>query len=283
MLSCVERRELDGRLRGVGIDKMGHRCAVLAALPQLGAASSHAERAAQLRAAGVAKLGHRFAVLQLLTEMGHIGSEASPASVAIASGIAEVLGAGASAPSADGDAGGVPPTTRLPEAARAAGDVAPPAALSHQPQLFVVAHAPLVFIREAPDGNARKLGYKWRGERVAAAEVCGLWVRLEGEEGWMMRDGSGLGLGQLLRPLPPDAGCEAGPLAAYEESVSVSELLMRQLFETKFPRSTPRPEAGLDTEGEGMAESVRRGIEKVRLGLLEGSGECFGGQGRGLV
>eukprot|EP00962_Isochrysis_galbana_P028793 scaffold9128_cov126-Isochrysis_galbana.AAC.7 len=253
---------------------MGHRCAVLAALPQLGAAASQAERAAQLRLAGVAKMGHRFAVLRLLTEMGHIRPETSPASVAGASEMAEVLGAGAApapAPSADDETGCAPPATGTSEAA-AAGDAAPPAVLSPgaAPLFFVVAHAPLVFVREAPDGDSRKLGYKWRGERLAVAEVRGLWVRLADEEGWMMHDGSGLGLGQLLRRLPPAVRALPAPAGETglqvfneeEEAVSVGELLMRQLFEQKFPKSTPRPEAGLAVEGEGLADNVRRGIDK---------------------
>ena len=154
-----------------------------------------------------------------------------------------------------------------------AADATPPPRTS----LFVVTHTPLVFVRESPDGDARKLGYKWRGERVVVAEVRGPWLRLAHEEGWMLRDGTALGLGELLRPAPsgrpalgaPDDATSMIALptsAVAEETVSVGELLMRQLFEQRFPKSTPRPEASLPMAGSALEASVCLGIDKVHQG-----------------
>jgi len=261
MLSDGERHELDGQLRELGI-KLGHRCGVLSALPEL-CAMQRAERDAWLKAAGVSKMGHRFAVLRLLGESGHLpsaattgGAEAcsptgaSPFAAAVSSRCAKVEAA--------------PPASQ-PIALAASGAERPSRAEEVGPsslaaRVFVVVHAPLVFIREHPDGDARKLGYKWRGERLAFSEERGAWLKLALEEGWMLQDGSTLGLGLLLRPLAArqpalTAPTEDGPPllqlplepaeAETEQIVSVGELLMRQLFEQKFPKSTPRPEAVL--------------------------------------
>ena len=85
-------------------------------------------------------------------------------------------------------------------------------------QRYVVVHSPLVYIRESRDANSRRLGYKSVGDEVVAerdGEVDG-WLKLSGEPGWMLRDGSAMGLGELLKPAPPvpSAGDSALPAAA---------------------------------------------------------------------
>ena len=47
---------------------------------------------------------------------------------------------------------------------------------------WVVVHSPLVFVREEPEDESRKLGYKWRGERVAVSGERGPWLKLALEE-----------------------------------------------------------------------------------------------------
>ena len=67
------------------------------------------------------------------------------------------------------------------------------------------------------------------GERVLVAEVCGGWARLvgcglQGEELWMLLDGSTLGLGVLLERAPSWAPAAAkGGRGREEEEVVVDD------------------------------------------------------------
>ena len=128
---------------------------------------------------------------------------------------------------------------------------------------FRVVHTPLVFVRETPSSSSRKLGYKWRGEGVSVSTSEFIdsqeWLKLTDEDGWMLRNGSSIGLGELLRE-------ESRPVSQAENDdskVSVSELLLRKVVESKYPKSTPRPEARLSTDKTSIDASTRLGLKKV--------------------
>ena len=58
-----------------------------------------------------------------------------------------------------------------------------------------------VAVREAPSTAAPLLGFRRKGAVVSVEHAReGLWLRLAGEEGWMLAHGRDLGLGQLVRP-----------------------------------------------------------------------------------
>ena len=86
---------------------------------------------------------------------------------------------------------------------------------------FVVCHSPCVFVRALPSANSEKLGSKIWGDDflVHSDEHDDGWLKLAGEDGWVLRDGRRLGLGDLLRPLIPRAGAlpasDLPPLAVY--------------------------------------------------------------------
>ena len=62
-----------------------------------------------------------------------------------------------------------------------------------------------VAVREAPSTAAPLLGFRRKGAVVSVEHAReGLWLKLAGEEGWMLAHGRELGLGQLVRPV--DAG-----------------------------------------------------------------------------
>ena len=73
---------------------------------------------------------------------------------------------------------------------------------------FVVCHSPCVFVRAQPSAGSAKLGSKIYGEDflVHSDERDDGWLKLAGEDGWVLRDGRRLGLGELLRPLILHAG-----------------------------------------------------------------------------
>ena len=194
------RKSLDARLKAMGITKMGHRCGVMAAWPEL-RASSRSERLERLKAVGLSKLGHRLGVLNLLDELNgaetctRATAEAGAASGSGPTGGAAAVATAAPAVDAEDAASGSAlveePPRALVRAEPAAG--AEDGWLLHEE--WVVVHSPLVFVREEPEDESRKLGYKWRGERVAVSGERGPWLKLALEEGWMLRDGSALGLG----------------------------------------------------------------------------------------
>ena len=63
-----------------------------------------------------------------------------------------------------------------------------------------------VAVREQPSTAAPLLGMRRRGAIVSVEHAReGLWLKLAGEEGWMLAHGRDLGLGQLVRP------CDAPP------------------------------------------------------------------------
>ena len=68
-----------------------------------------------------------------------------------------------------------------------------------------------VAVREHPSTAAPLLGMRRRGAIVSVEHAReGLWLKLAGEEGWMLAHGRDLGLGQLVRPVdattPPAPG-----------------------------------------------------------------------------
>mmetsp|Transcript_72754 Transcript_72754/g.137559 ORF Transcript_72754/g.137559 Transcript_72754/m.137559 type:complete len:1495 (-) Transcript_72754:183-4667(-) len=68
-------------------------------------------------------------------------------------------------------------------------------------QTFKVVHD-VVYIRDRPSRVGASIGSKTRGERVTAMEeTFDGWVKLEGNQGWILRDMQGReGIGQLLTP-----------------------------------------------------------------------------------
>lgn len=69
---------------------------------------------------------------------------------------------------------------------------------------FVVVHRPCIFVRQCPNVFSAALGQKLYGEDVIVIgeESKSSWLKLANVEGWVLRDGSSLGHGELLRPLP---------------------------------------------------------------------------------
>ena len=131
-------------------------------------------------------------------------------------------------------------------------------------QSFVVAHSPFVFVREERSAASKQLGYKWRGEVVACeAEVDG-WLKLAGEDGWMLRDGASLQppLGALLLP-----AAAAGHVLAEHAAHGASEQVYRNLVELRFPKSTPRADARIATDADGVRRSVAEGLRKTDRAL----------------
>ena len=72
------------------------------------------------------------------------------------------------------------------------------------PWRVVVVHNPCVFVRERPDARSGELAKKMHGDDfLVGEETPSGWLKLHDEEGWVLRDGSQVGLGVLLRALPP--------------------------------------------------------------------------------
>ena len=64
-----------------------------------------------------------------------------------------------------------------------------------------------VAVREAPSTAAPLLGFRRKGAVVSVEHAReGLWLKLAGEEGWMLAHGRELGLGQLVRPVDAVGG-----------------------------------------------------------------------------
>ena len=80
---------------------------------------------------------------------------------------------------------------------------------------FVVVH-PSIHIRELPDTTSAKIGTLFAGDEVVVLREDGKWLELAEKNnrretnGWVLRDGSSLGLGVLLRPLPPPPQARSG-------------------------------------------------------------------------
>jgi hypothetical protein len=71
-------------------------------------------------------------------------------------------------------------------------------------RVYVVVHEPCVFLRERPDVTSRSAGIRFRGAEVrAVGEPKDGWLTLADGGGYVLADGRSLGLGPLLRPLPP--------------------------------------------------------------------------------
>ena len=91
---------------------------------------------------------------------------------------------------------------------------------------FVVVH-PSIHIRELPDVTSAKIGSLFAGDEVVVLREDGKWLELAEKNnrretnGWVLRDGSSLGLGVLLRPLPPPS--------ARDELVTLPPLTVRAM------------------------------------------------------
>jgi len=88
--------------------------------------------------------------------------------------------------------------------ASATGAAAPPL-----PREWLVSHD-RVAIRATPATKGKAVGLKARGDRITVAGREGDWLRLDpsslqqsDSEGWMLIDGTSLGLGVLLKPVSP--------------------------------------------------------------------------------
>merc|ERR1739848_475361 len=82
-----------------------------------------------------------------------------------------------------------------------------------------VVHKPRVAIRGEPSTNGAIVGSKVTGAIVVAEKVEGKWIKLKGEDGWMLTDGTEVGLGMLLEAVVYDAPmrlCIMSPLVAGE-------------------------------------------------------------------
>ena len=69
-----------------------------------------------------------------------------------------------------------------------------------------------VAVREQPSTAAPLLGMRRKGAIVSVEHAReGLWLKLAGEEGWMLAHGRELGLGQLVRPVDGPATTTPAP------------------------------------------------------------------------
>jgi len=75
---------------------------------------------------------------------------------------------------------------------------------------FRVVHNPHVYVRAAPNLRAAAICVKRVGDVVRVLEEVDGWLKLADNTGWMLRDGSALGLGALLQPVFPPAPHENG-------------------------------------------------------------------------
>ena len=69
-----------------------------------------------------------------------------------------------------------------------------------------------VAVRAAPSTAAPLLGMRRKGAIISVEHAReGLWLKLAGEEGWMLAHGRELGLGQLVRPVDGPATTTPAP------------------------------------------------------------------------
>ena len=97
-----------------------------------------------------------------------------------------------------------------------------------------------VAVREHPSTAAPLLGMRRKGAIISVEHAReGLWLKLAGEEGWMLAHGRELGLGQLVRPVDAVGGrlepTEANETA--EARVVDSEDLMPREAEARARRA----------------------------------------------
>ena len=144
--------------------------------------------------------------------------------------------------------------------------VGPPPTFQH----FRVVHKPYVYIREARDTQSHRLGYKWSGETVRCSGEVGGWLKLADEDGWMLRDGRHVGLGELLVPAHgPEFRAAAVSMAgamttlSSGDALSEQERLTRELIERVFPKHTPNPAALLRRDPDSLAASAAKGLQKT--------------------
>jgi hypothetical protein len=89
-----------------------------------------------------------------------------------------------------------------------------------------------VAVREHPSTAAPLLGMRRKGAVVSVEHAReGLWLKLAGEEGWMLAHGRELGLGQLVRPCDGHATTTPAPVATAEARVVDSEDLMPRVLD----------------------------------------------------
>ena len=90
-----------------------------------------------------------------------------------------------------------PRSARMPPSGRFDADdsTATPTSLR-----YVVVHSPCVYVRSEPDTSSERVGIRWPGDELECVGERGDWLQLACGQGWVLRDGGSLGLGQLLRP-----------------------------------------------------------------------------------
>ena len=93
-----------------------------------------------------------------------------------------------------------------------------------------------VAVREHPSTAAPLLGMRRKGAIISVEHAReGLWLKLAGEEGWMLAHGRELGLGQLVRPVDatttPAPGARVEPTETAEARVVDSEDLMPRVLD----------------------------------------------------
>ena len=89
-----------------------------------------------------------------------------------------------------------------------------------------------VAVREHPSTAAPLLGMRRKGAIVSVEHAReGLWLKLAGEEGWMLAHGRDLGLGQLVRPCDSHATTTPAPTETAEARVVDSEDLMPRVLD----------------------------------------------------
>ena len=70
---------------------------------------------------------------------------------------------------------------------------------------YRVVHSPFVYYRSGPSQDGSVLGVAPHGTRIEVDAECGGWLRstaivADGQKGWVLLDGSKVGLGTLLEP-----------------------------------------------------------------------------------
>lgn len=136
-------------------------------------------------------------------------------------------------------AAGPPP----PVWAAAAASLSSPPTLSSSLDChrFVVVFRPCVKVRAAPSTSAEVLRHKLAGAEVCCSEEQHGWLKLIGEDGWVLRDGSSLGLGVLLQPLEPGASVSTLPPVVVSCTDGLCNRLRVALSFAHVSRRTCRP------------------------------------------
>ncbi|KAL1515868.1 hypothetical protein AB1Y20_002483 [Prymnesium parvum] len=148
-----------------------------------------------------AVLSRRSAASYSTTTTASLASASAQASLASSSAQASLASASAQASLASSSAQASLASSSAQTSLASSSAQTSLASSSAQPRRYRVVHKPCVFIRERPSVSARCLGYAWPGDTVLVVEATtDGWLKLDGDEGWLLCDGAPLGLGALLEP-----------------------------------------------------------------------------------